>query len=103
MITELEFNPSQAKNKRFAVIITDSNGKQKTINFGQPGANTFFDGADDKTRLNYIARHKVNEDWTDPYTAGYWSRWVLWEKRKSETLRFLKDKLKGVKIKATTF
>ena len=26
----------------------------------------------------YIARHKINEDWTDPMTPGTLSRYILW-------------------------
>jgi GrpB-like predicted nucleotidyltransferase (UPF0157 family) len=33
----------------------------------------------EKKRRAYIARHKVNENWSNPNTAGYFSRWLLWE------------------------
>eukprot|EP00962_Isochrysis_galbana_P017771 scaffold5118_cov118-Isochrysis_galbana.AAC.7 len=33
---------------------------------------------DPKRRAAYIARHRVNENWNDPHTAGFWSRWLLW-------------------------
>ena len=29
-------------------------------------------------RESYIARHRVNEDWTDPMSAGALSRYLLW-------------------------
>lgn len=32
-----------------------------------------------KKRQSYIARHEVHEDWTNPYTAGTLSRYILWE------------------------
>lgn len=58
----------------------------KTIKFGyrdrktgKPGS-TYPDHKDKQTMLNYIARHKVNEDWSSPYSAGSLSRWVLWSK-----------------------
>ena len=33
---------------------------------------------DNKKRLNYLKRHKVNEDWENPLTAGSLSRFILW-------------------------
>ena len=28
----------------------------------------------------YIDRHKVNENFNNPFTAGYYARWILWNK-----------------------
>ena len=33
---------------------------------------------DNQKRLNYLKRHKVNEDWENPLTAGSLSRFILW-------------------------
>ena len=43
---------------------------------------TFIDGRTEKERQNYIARHKVRENWNKSgiHTAGFWSRWILWNK-----------------------
>lgn len=54
---------------------------RKLIHFGQPGGTTYTDGATDKEKDNYIARHSVREDFTDPLTPGALSRFILWEKR----------------------
>jgi hypothetical protein len=35
---------------------------------------------DDKKKDAYIARHKVNENWNDPKSAGALSRYILWNK-----------------------
>ncbi len=43
------------------------------LNFGKNVA--------DIHRERYLARHAAREDWTDPYSAGFWSRFLLWEKR----------------------
>jgi len=53
---------------------------RKKIAFGAKGSFTFADGADEKTRDNYLKRHRVNEDWTK-INAGSLSRWVLWSKK----------------------
>jgi hypothetical protein len=34
---------------------------------------------DEERKIRYLNRHKKREDWEDPNTAGYWSRWFLWE------------------------
>lgn len=34
----------------------------------------------DKKKKAYIARHKVNENWNDKSTAGYYALKVLWNK-----------------------
>ena len=31
-------------------------------------------------KRRYIARHRVNENWDDPLTAGALSRYILWNK-----------------------
>ena len=31
-------------------------------------------------RERTLKRHKANEDWTDPKTAGFWARHLLWNK-----------------------
>ena len=28
----------------------------------------------------YIQRHSEHERWADPFTAGFWSRWLLWNR-----------------------
>ena len=32
--------------------------------------------------MNYITRHEATgvEQWDNPQTAGWWSRWLLWER-----------------------
>lgn len=66
--------PSNRKGKRYK--ITFANGK--VIHFGLAGGNTYIDHKDKTKREAYIARHKVNEKWDNPYTAGALSRWLLW-------------------------
>ena len=71
----MQIIPSTVKGKRYTAVF--SNGRR--ISFGQPGATTFADGAPPAKRAAYIARHRPNEDWNNPYTAGALSRWLLWE------------------------
>lgn len=70
---------SPRKNKRFRVIIND-----KPVDFGDPNAYTFFDGATEEKRRAYIARHsKIKlKDGTraidQKYTPAWFSFYVLW-------------------------
>lgn len=50
----------------------------KEVHFGQKGSETYVDHGDKQKREAYLARHKVNEDWTKPDTPGALSRWILW-------------------------
>ncbi len=52
----------------------------KKINFGAAGYSDFTIHKDGKRRLAYIKRHQANEYWSNPLTAGWWSRYLLWEK-----------------------
>ena len=52
----------------------------KTIHFGATGYDDYTTHKDPKRKAQYIARHKNNEDWSDPETAGFWARWLLWNK-----------------------
>ena len=53
----------------------------KVVHFGSKGSTTYIDSKDDKKKDAYIARHKVNEDWTKPTTAGALSKYILWNKK----------------------
>jgi hypothetical protein len=65
---------SDRKGKRFKA--TYANGK--VVHFGAKGGSTYIDEGDKTKRENYLKRHKVNENWNDPYSAGSLSRWLLW-------------------------
>lgn len=53
---------------------------RKKIAFGAKGSFTYSDGADDKTKENYLKRHAVNEDWSK-INPGSLSRYILWSKK----------------------
>lgn len=65
---------SNRKGKRFVATFKDG----RRVHFGAEGASTYIDHGDKQKRAAYIARHRVNEDWTNPYTAGALSRFILW-------------------------
>ena len=56
----LSVSASPRATKRFRAKWTDADGKERYTDFGQPGANTYIDGASEETRQNYIKRHMAN-------------------------------------------
>lgn len=60
--------------------------RTKTIKFGAKGYNDYTiyykeDGKEkaDEMKDAYLSRHKVNENFDNPYTKGALSRWILWQ------------------------
>ena len=69
--------PSKSKAKKMDAII---DGK-KTVHFGQKGASDFTLHHDPQRKELYVNRHKKNEHWDDPKTAGFYAKNVLWNKK----------------------
>lgn len=83
----LSVKPSPREDKRYMATYCLCEKKNackgtnhKKVHFGQPGATTYVDGASEKTRDAYEARHKVNENWTDPTKPGTLAKYLLWWK-----------------------
>lgn len=51
-----------------------------TVRFGAVGYSDFTKHHDTKRKTLYLTRHRANEDWgySGRFTAGFWSRWILW-------------------------
>ena len=80
----IELSKSNRKDKKWKVKVNN-----KTIHFGGKnyGDFTIWNKEKgkvfaDKKKKAYIARHKVNENWNKSGidTAGFWSRWLIWNK-----------------------
>ena len=67
--------PSDRRNKKF--YVDDGN---KKIYFGAAGYEDYTTHNDIDRKRNYTSRHRVREHWDDPTTAGFWSKWILWNK-----------------------
>jgi hypothetical protein len=81
----LSIKPSPKSEKRFRATFCKCKVKNeckgtnhKVVDFGQKGGSTFIDHKDEEKKKNYLARHRVREDWSDPTSAGALSRWLLW-------------------------
>jgi hypothetical protein len=68
---------STAKGKKYVAVLKEGN-TMHTIHFGAKGYSDFTQHHDEARKQMYLARHKKREDWSNPLTAGFWSRWVLW-------------------------
>jgi len=69
---------SKADKKYMALFNID--GKKKITHFGQAGADDYTITKDKQQKKRYLDRHRANENWNDPLTAGALSRWILWNK-----------------------
>lgn len=68
---------STKSDKKYMVKI-DS----KTVHFGAAGMSDYTKHKDSERKSRYITRHKKRENWNKSgiKTAGFWSRWLLWNK-----------------------
>lgn len=95
-------NNSKGDKRLVAEIFIKNKNKPLVRRFGSATGFTFYDGADETTRENYLKRHsKLNENWNDITTAGALSRWVLWELQNNQSIEKLlnrKFKIPIVKV-----
>jgi hypothetical protein len=101
-------------NKKFRIIFPPSPLASRTttkefhIDFGDLRYKDFIiynldfgKSVADIHRERYLSRHAPQEDWSNPYTAGFWSRFLLWEKRNLKSAIKNIEKMLGVKIKSS--
>jgi hypothetical protein len=52
----------------------------RKVNFGRQGYSDYTKHHDAARMMRYLARHRTRENWgvSGKYTAGFWSRWILW-------------------------
>jgi hypothetical protein len=74
----LSVKPSEKPGKKMVAELETDSGRTKRIHFGQAGATDYTISKDPERKKLYLDRHRATEDWTNPETAGFWSRWVLW-------------------------
>lgn len=72
---------STKPEKKLMAIFKLENGKTKTTHFGSAGMSDYTIHKDDERKKQYLARHKKNENWNAPMTAGALSRYILWNKK----------------------
>eukprot|EP00962_Isochrysis_galbana_P010888 scaffold3049_cov132-Isochrysis_galbana.AAC.2 len=69
---------SKGGERNTAKKYTAHNGS-RTVHFGEKGYEDYTTHRDTTRRASYLARHgSGGQNWSDPSTAGFWSRWLLW-------------------------
>ena len=85
----IKLSRSEKPDKKFKVTIFDRQGvNNRTIHFGSKGMSDYTINRDPERKRLYIKRHdplrrhKAREDWSKSgiKTAGFWSRWLLWNR-----------------------
>jgi hypothetical protein len=80
----VSIKPSSNNDKKLMATFERDNGRTITTHFGAKGMMDYTKYyKQDKElakqkRESYLARHRANEDWNDPTSAGALSRWILW-------------------------
>ena len=95
-INLIYLSKSNKPDKKFMVRINN-----KTIHFGAKGMSDYTIHKDTDRMHRYENRHKSRENWTKSgiETAGFWSKYILWNK--PSFIASIKDTEKrfGIKIK----
>lgn len=87
---------SNLPNKKYKAIIDN----KKTVQFGASGYSDMTHHKSEERKNRYIDRHKKNENWNDPTTAGFYARWILWNKPTiTESIKDTNRRFKNVNIK----
>ena len=95
-MTEIIISKSKNINKKYDARI---DGK-RTVSFGAAGMSDFTKHKDPERKQRYLNRHKKNENWNDPTTAGFYSRWITWNKPTiSESVKDTNNRFKNINIK----
>lgn len=83
MVKFVALKRSDRPEKKYMVVLEGDAGRSKTIHFGDSSLKDYTLHnpleREERKRL-YLARHKATENWNDPESAGFWSRWILWNK-----------------------
>ncbi len=63
--------------KKYRAIFSD----ETHTDFGAKGYEDYTIHNDYERKKRYLLRHKSNEDWNNPKSAGSLSRFILWNKK----------------------
>ena len=96
---------SPRRDKKWRADVVDATGAKRSVDFGARGASDYTVHGSPHRMARYLRRHgaakvdlektrrmspaavhramrkvatSTKEDWKDPTTPGYWSRWLLW-------------------------
>lgn len=77
----LEFYVQKSDRPSKKWKITNNHNRQ-SIYIGDSKYEDFLQHKNEIRKTNYLRRHQTTEDWTRSgiYTAGFWSKWLTWNK-----------------------
>jgi hypothetical protein len=91
----IEISPSTRADKKYQAIIDH----HKTVHFGSKGASDFTLHKNEARKKRYEDRHRKHEDWTNPETAGFYAKNILWNKPTVQgSIKDTNKKFKGLHI-----
>jgi len=81
---------------KFTAVFPDG----KSVHFGRKGYSDFTKHKDPQRMQMYLTRHRKRENWTRTgrYTAGFWSRWLLWSRPSFKSALKQTEKVLGQRI-----
>jgi hypothetical protein len=81
---------------KFMVVFPES----KVVRFGRKGYSDYTIHKDKERMKRYLVRHAKRESWgkNGRYSAGFWSRWLLWSKPNFSAALRQTEKVLGRKI-----
>ena len=82
MGTIVRVRPSPRPEKKWRATFYERDGTTRSVDFGLKGFSDYTIHKDRARMIRYLGRHRRRENWTPSgrYTAGFWSRWLLWSK-----------------------
>ena len=82
---------------KFVAIFPDG----KSVKFGRKGYLDYTIHKDAERMQRYLTRHRRRENWgrSGRYSAGFWSRWLLWSKPSLKGAMAQTSKVLGRRIK----
>lgn len=116
----IDIFPSVQRGKKYTAVVQALNGVRKKISFGAKGSSDYTLHKNPVRMRNYVrrhagvipesvlyltnpkqiqlqmltVRHSRREDWDDPATPGFWSRWFLWSfPEKDRALKFIEEEI----------
>lgn len=82
MATKIYLYESDKPTKKYYIEFTNpKTGRVKKTYFGATGYEDYTMHKDDERKDRYLSRHKANEDYTNIYSPGALSKFLLWNKK----------------------
>lgn len=85
---------------KFVATVPTADGRSKKVHFGRKGYSDYTKHKDSERMGRYLNRHRRRENWTRAgrYTAGFWSRWLLWSRPSFRAALKQTEKVLGQRI-----